>query len=137
VAKDKSDKKQDKASKGRGKGKKDAEAAPGASVAGHPRAAQSVRRAKGFGGLAGFALALALSHSAGITHAQMLERALIAGVAGYLLAWACAVTVWRHLVTAEIRSIAEGRRERERTPGAAAIAEPAVVPTATPAPPAG
>ena len=80
-----------------------------ASVAGHPRAAQAVRRAKGFGGLIGFALAALLSRSAGISHSQMLERALIAGVAGYLLTWACAVMIWRHVVIAELRSLAERR----------------------------
>ncbi|MBV8220316.1 MAG: hypothetical protein JO325_17755, partial [Solirubrobacterales bacterium] len=31
----------------------------------------------------------------------------IAGIVGYMLAWMCAVTVWRHLVQAEIRAALE------------------------------
>ena len=34
-------------------------------------------------------------------------RALMAGIVGYMLAWACAVTVWRHLVLAELRAALE------------------------------
>ena len=99
----KKDKKKKKGEDGAGK--------PGTSVATHPRARQAVRRAKGFGGLGGFVLAALLSHSAGLTIDRVLERALIAGVGGYLLAWACAVTVWRHLVLAEIKAAVERHRE--------------------------
>ncbi|HEV3390968.1 MAG TPA: hypothetical protein VG057_18240, partial [Solirubrobacteraceae bacterium] len=34
-------------------------------------------------------------------------RALAAGIVGYMLAWMCAVTVWRHLVQAELRAALE------------------------------
>ena len=34
-------------------------------------------------------------------------RALVAGIVGYMLAWMCAVTVWRHLVLAELRAAVE------------------------------
>ena len=34
-------------------------------------------------------------------------RALVAGIVGYMLAWMCAVTVWRHLVLAELRAALE------------------------------
>ena len=34
-------------------------------------------------------------------------RALVAGIVGYMLAWMCAVTVWRHLVLAELRAVVE------------------------------
>jgi hypothetical protein len=104
--KEKKAKKEKKKKKG-----EDGGAKAGTSVATHPRARQAVRRAKGFGGLAGFALAALLSHSAGLAVTGVLERALIAGVAGYLLAWACAVTVWRHLVLAEIRTALERQRQ--------------------------
>jgi hypothetical protein len=101
-----------KAKKGKKKGKgADGGARKGGSVATHPRAASAVRRAKGFGGLGGFALAALLSHRAGLPDADMLERALIAGVGGYVLAWACAVTVWRHLLLAEMHSAIERQRE--------------------------
>jgi hypothetical protein len=96
--------KQSKAKKGK-KGK--ASSSDGPSVAGHPRAAAQVRRAKGLGGVGGFALAALLGLKAGIPPDQVGERALGAGVAGYMLAWACAVAVWRHLVLAELRTLAD------------------------------
>lgn len=89
----------------KGKGKNDAQSGP--SVAGHPRARQQVRRAKGWGGLAGFGIAAYLSYKAGVPMADLGLRALAAGVAGYILAWACAVSVWRHLVLAELRAAHE------------------------------
>jgi hypothetical protein len=104
------DKKKDKKGKKKGKGA-DGAARKGGSVATHPRAAAAVRRAKGFGGLGGFALAALLSHRAGLAASDTLERALIAGVAGYVLAWGCAVTVWRHLLLAEMRTAIERQRE--------------------------
>ena len=39
-------------------------------------------------------------------------RALIAGIGGYMLAWMCAVTVWRQLVLAELRAAIESGRAR-------------------------
>jgi hypothetical protein len=99
--KPKDDKKKDK----KGKGKADASAGP--SVAAHPRASYQVRRAKGWGGVAGFGIAAYLSHKAGVPLVDLGLRAIIAGMVGYLLAWACAVTVWRQLVLAELRTIAE------------------------------
>lgn len=97
------------------------------SVATHPRGGNAVRRAKGIGGIAGFALAALISHKAGAQPQQMLERALIFGIVGYLLAWTCAVTVWRHIVLAELRA----RVER-----ATATQDEVVAPTAVIAAPA-
>lgn len=117
--------KKDKAAK-KDKGKKDAKgkkgkggASQGPSVAGHPRAAAQVRRAKGFGGVGGFALAAYLGLSAGIPIDQVGLRALGAGVVGYMLLWACSVTVWRHLVMGELRALAD------ETLAAAEAAKPA------------
>ena len=87
------------------KGKGDTAAGP--SVAAHPRASYQVRRAKGWGGIAGFALAAYFSYKAGVPTADLGLRALIGGIGGYMLAWACAVTVWRHLVLAELRAALE------------------------------
>jgi hypothetical protein len=106
---DKTDKKKGKKDKKKGKG--DA-AKGGASVSAHPRASAAVRRAKGFGGLGGFALAALLSHKAGLAPSGVLTRALIAGVAGYVLAWGCAVTVWRHLMLAEMHAAVDRHRGR-------------------------
>ena len=79
----------------------------GPSVAAHPRASYQVRRAKGWGGLAGFALAGYLSYKTGVPAFDVGLRAIVAGIVGYMLAWACAVTVWRHLVLAELRAAHE------------------------------
>jgi hypothetical protein len=93
----------DKKDKGRGT----AGGLAGASVANHPRARAQVRRAKGWGGLLGFVIAGYLSLHAGASAADAGLRALGAGLVGYILAWACAVAVWRHLVVAEIRAAYE------------------------------
>jgi hypothetical protein len=123
---DKDEAKPDKKEKKAKKGKDEAGAASGPSVASHPRARYQVRRAKGWGGLAGFAIAAYLSHKAGVPTFDLGIRAIAAGIAGYLLAWACAVTVWRHLVLAELRAIVE-RRSAD---------DPATVPATIPARPA-
>jgi hypothetical protein len=79
----------------------------GMTVAGHPRASTHVRRAKGWGGLLGFLLAGLLSVGAGVPLYTVGERAIAAGVAGYLIAWAASVTIWRQLMIAELRHAAE------------------------------
>jgi hypothetical protein len=81
------------------------------SVANHPRAAAQVARAKAWAGLAGFLLVGWLSLQAGVPTADLLLRALAAGVGAYVLAWACAVAVWRHLVIAELRAVRRARAE--------------------------
>jgi hypothetical protein len=111
--------------------KSKSEATSGPSVAAHPRASYQVRRAKGWGGIAGFALAGYLSYKTGVPTFDVGLRAIVAGIVGYMLAWACAVTVWRHLVLAELRAA----HERATTPDPDLIparAEPAR--PATPAP---
>jgi len=114
MAKNKSD---EKSKRGDKKGKKGS--ADGISVAGHPHAAAQVRRAKGFGGVTFFAITAYFSFKAGVPADQVAVRALIAGIGGYLLAWMCAVTVWRQLVLAELRAAIESGRARMEpvTPG--------------------
>lgn len=73
------------------------------SVAAHPRAARSVARVKGWGGLAGFFIAGYMSLPTD-TLAEAALRALVAGSACYVAAWAGAVFVWRRLVVLEIKS---------------------------------
>jgi len=80
------------------------------SVANHPRASAQVRRAKGWGGLVGFGLAALLSLKAGVPTADLGVRALIAGLAGYLVGWGCSVTAWRAILIAEMHA----RLERAR-----------------------
>lgn len=112
-----------KAKKGKGgKGKKGKGGAGSSSlsIAGHPRAAAAVKRAKGFGGVGGFVLAAYLSYKAGVPPDQIGMRALAFGVAGYMLAWACSVTIWRHLVLAELRAAVESGRATIGAPAGAA-----------------
>jgi hypothetical protein len=80
------------------------------SVSGHPRAAYSIRRAKGFGGLFGMILVGWLSHRAGALPVDAALRALIGGISGYVAAWMISVQVWRHLVVAEARAAADRLR---------------------------
>jgi hypothetical protein len=111
-------KKDDKAGKEK-KGKKGkGAAAGGASVANHPRARANVRRAKGWGGIVGFVAAAYMAHKAQVPFAIAGLRALAAGVTGYVVAWGCAVTVWRHLVVAELRAAAEAGRAIGSAPAA-------------------
>ncbi|MEA2144880.1 MAG: hypothetical protein QOG59_467 [Solirubrobacteraceae bacterium] len=102
----------------------------GLSVAAHPRASAQVRKAKGWGGLAAFVITgyLSLSHGATADIAGM--RALVAGVAGYVLAWGCAVMVWRQLMVAEIRAKVERARVRSEEAAAAAVPAPGTEPSA-------
>lgn len=91
-------KKQDKASK------QDAtDVVTGVCVAGHPRSAGLVRRAKGWGGVVGLVLATYLAYSAGVPPLDAMLRGLAGGIAGYVALWAIAVTVARQLVIAEVR----------------------------------
>ena len=89
------------------------------SISAHPRAAYSIRRMKGFGGLIGLLLVGWLSWQAGALPVDAALRALAGGIVGYVACWMIAVQVWRHLVIAEARAAAERVRQR-----AAAAAEP-------------
>ncbi len=73
-----------------------------------------MRRIKGLGGLVGFGIAAFLAHSAGLSITSVLVRALLVGVGGYLLAWGCAVAVWRQIVLAELRMIFDLHQEHVR-----------------------
>lgn len=80
-------------------------AADGAiSVAGHPRSASAVRRAKGAGGLLGTLLAVVLALQAGLPPLDAMVRGLAGGIVGYIALWAVAVAVARQLIVAEIRA---------------------------------
>ena len=132
----KADRADAKASDKKGKkGKGGAGASSGPSVAAHPRASYQVRRAKGWGGIAGFGIAAYLSYKAGVPTVDLGMRAIVAGMVGYMLAWACAVTVWRQLVLAELRAAVDraagpnpdlipARSESARKPAPAAEATP-------------
>jgi hypothetical protein len=114
--KEKDPKAKDKAGKKDKKGKGKNAAQAGGSIANHPRAKASIRRAKGWAGLAGFAIAAIVSLQASVPLFQTGLRALGAGVVGYMLAWWAGVLVWRQLILAEQRAayeLIERRRAEE------------------------
>ncbi len=116
-AKRKADKKGKKAKKGKG-----GDEAQGASIANHPRANASIRSAKAWTGIAGFAIAALFSIQASVPLFQTGLRALGAGVVGYMLAWWLGVMLWRQLILAEQKAAYEAiqrrRSEEAEAPGA-------------------
>ena len=122
---DKPDKKEKKDKKKKGAGV--ASDASVVSIAAHPRARGSIRRTRARTALAAFVIVLLLSHSAGVTDQEAVMRAVVAGLVGNLIGWACALAIWRQIVVQEVRSVAEARREqaRARAEAMAAAAEAA------------
>jgi hypothetical protein len=102
------------------KGKGAAVSETAISVSAHPRAAYSIRRMKGFGGLLGLLLVAWLSWRAGALPVDVALRALVGGIVGYVACWTIAVQVWRHLVIAEARAAAKRLQERRAAVSAAA-----------------
>ena len=126
MAKDKTKDKKDKGKKG--------PAAPAdtvqPSVSAHPRARRSINRTKAWAGLAVFAIVALLSYRAGVPTFEIGVRALVAGIAGYLLAWFAAVLLWQRLVLQELKEETERRKaaheaalEAQRTAQAEAAEE--------------
>jgi len=105
--------------KGKGKGGKS-----GASLASHPKAKAQIRAAKGWGGLGGFTITAYLSYQAQVPLDQIGLRAIAAGIAGYMVAWAFALTFWRYLLLAELKPLAERQRNPQPAATAAGGAQP-------------
>jgi hypothetical protein len=84
----------------------------------HPRAKRQIRLAKSWAGLAGCAFAGYASWKSGAPFFDTVLRALLWGVAAYIVVWFCAVQVWRQIAIAEVRAAEknwlERRREAER-----------------------
>jgi hypothetical protein len=112
-------KKDDKPDKKKSRAKRSAEdePAPYSSIATHPRASASVRRAKAWTGLIAFAVAAAFSLNAGVPLVQAGARALGAGIVGYLLAWWFSIMIWRQLMLAEQRAAVEEIERRRADEG--------------------
>ncbi len=130
-SKAKTAKKAEEPKKGEKKGKASKAAEPagdGPSIAAHPRAARAVARAKSWGGLSGFVLGGYLSLPTN-TLAEAGLRALLAGLACYVAAWAGAVFLWRRLVMLEIKG-----REQQLLTAANERADAAPPRSAAPAP---
>ncbi len=79
-----------------------------------PGASASIRRARAWGGLLGFAAAFLAAYLSGASLPSACGRALLAGVLSYLVFWAAAVAAWRALVVAEARRALARARGRGR-----------------------
>jgi hypothetical protein len=121
MAKDKGKGKAEKGKKAK-KGKPEV-SATAIRVSAHPRATYSIARIKAFGGLFGLLLVALLSWQGGLPPVDAALRGLVGGVVAYLVCWALAVQVWRHLVMAEAAAAAEVVRKRSEAARAALEAE--------------
>jgi hypothetical protein len=88
--------------------------APVIRVSEHPAAARSIRRLRGWAGIAGFVLLVLLSRRAGLPGTDTVLRALIGGVAFHLVAWVLALAVWRRLVIIELEQAHRRRQDAVR-----------------------
>lgn len=77
----------------------------GVRLSAHPRARRDIAMAKAAGGLGTFAIVALLAQRAGMPFAAVVFRALLAGMAGFVMAWMLAVVVWRHLALAQIEKL--------------------------------
>lgn len=79
-----------------------------------PRAAGSIRRTRSRVAFAAFAIAFLAGFTGGAAAFDAVSRALLAGIIGWYVGWGAAVTVWRHLLVAEMKA----EIARHRTPAA-------------------
>src|SRR3954467_9039728 len=84
------------------------------SLAAHPRARAGIRRARTRAALIAFALVLVLNLIGDQTAFDAIWRALLAGIVVNVIAWRCAIVVWRHIILAEVRAAEEQLAERQR-----------------------
>lgn len=102
---------------------KPAEAQPVTSLRSHPTAGPAIRRAKGIGGLAGFALTALIGFEHRTPFALTVARALEVGVGCNLVVWAGALLVWKRVLIAQAAGQARVRRHATSNPGTIAKAE--------------
>jgi Kef-type K+ transport system membrane component KefB len=86
---------------------------PMISLAEHPRASVSIRRAKAAAGLIAFVATAVGASMSGMSADAAAARALVAGIAIYLVSWAIAVSVWRAIVRAETKIAVERLVQRK------------------------
>ena len=96
------------------KAAKDEPAGLTVSIAAHPRAKAGIRRARTRAALIAFVLVLVLNLAGGQTAFDATWRALVAGLVVNVIAWGCAIVVWRHIVISEVRQLEEARAEQLR-----------------------
>jgi hypothetical protein len=82
------------------------------SIAAHPRAKASIRRARTRAALIVFALVLALNLVGDQELFDAVWRALLAGIVANVVVWRFAIVIWRHIVISEVRQLEEERNEK-------------------------
>jgi hypothetical protein len=111
----------------------------GIRLSAHPRARRHIGMAKGWGGLIAFLLVLKLSRGAALPWSDAFGRAVLGGVIGYVVAWAIAQTIWRHIALAELEQlrrklVAMAEAQNAGRKAASAEADAAAAAPAAPAP---
>ena len=86
-------------------------------LADHPRAVRQIESFRGGAAIAAFFLTALLSHRAGLPVFDAGVRALGAGLATFVVAWALAVQVWRHLAVAELNAARRAALARRQAAG--------------------
>ena len=82
-----------------------------------PRVASKVRRAKGWGGLAGFGIVVFGSTTQGANLSDALLRGLVAGIIGLHVTWLAAVIAARRIVKAQtVMAVEQALARREQLP---------------------
>jgi hypothetical protein len=92
-----------------------------------PRATGGIRRAKAWGGLAGFAVAGLGAYMHGDVLADAAMRGLVGGFVGWVVAWAAALAIWRRIMRAEALRAVEMQREKIEAAAAAQAAAAAAI----------
>ena len=82
-------------------------------LAQHPRARRQIGLAKSYAGLGAFVFVAYSAYKGGAPFVDVAERALLWGIAAYVLVWALAVHVWRHIAVAEVKAAEKRWRERK------------------------
>ena len=90
------------------------------SVGAHPRARASVRRIRARTALAAFGIVLFICLSGSVPPQEAFLRALVAGLVGNLVGWACALAVWRSLIMAELKVATDAHHARVKAAAEAA-----------------
>jgi hypothetical protein len=85
------------------------------ALADHPRAADSIRQIKGWGGLAGFAGVTGYAYLSGMGLPDALLRGVIAGILAQMLAWIAGIVLWQHLLDGEARMLVKRMHESGRS----------------------
>lgn len=113
-----------KKASGKKSGKKSSGALPAdrLTLARHPRARAQIRRLRAGSALGAMLLVIFLSMRSGVPAADAMLRGLLGGLAAYMVAWAVAVNVWRHLALAEVEAARRRMIARHQAAAAAASA---------------